>query len=268
MYIEDERDTAIKQLRRGRGLAVNAGAIGITLATATDPAERTEMAAYLTDFTARFTEVITAIKDMPLVREAAKSDPAKDAALEEIEGFAREIASVDPAETYGALSRDAASLLTTRARTATLPAFYLFIRAFEAAREEAGRERARHLEAQTAQLEKMFAEVEDIGRMIHLISLNASVEAARAGGESGRSFKVIADEIRSLAAKSAGLIDTTRAALSDPAGAVRVGAVRAGGHGAGSIGAGGLGAGRYGAGLAGAGAGADNRTGNNGARQG
>ncbi|MEO0677668.1 MAG: methyl-accepting chemotaxis protein, partial [Pseudomonadota bacterium] len=59
-------------------------------------------------------------------------------------------------------------------------------------------------------LDKMFTEVEDIGRMIHLISLNASVEAARAGGESGRSFKVIADEIRGLAQQASVLIDTTR----------------------------------------------------------
>ncbi|MEM1301801.1 MAG: methyl-accepting chemotaxis protein, partial [Pseudomonadota bacterium] len=59
----------------------------------------------------------------------------------------------------------------------------------------------------------MFSEVEQIGRMIHLISLNASVEAARAGGESGRSFKVIADEIRNLAQQSAALIDTTRASV-------------------------------------------------------
>ena len=83
-------------------------------------------------------------------------------------------------------------------------------KAHETARQAMTRERM-------AGLGKMFAEVEDIGRMIHLISLNASVEAARAGGESGRSFKVIADEIRSLAAKSADLIETTRSALRSEA---------------------------------------------------
>ncbi|MEL6691018.1 MAG: methyl-accepting chemotaxis protein, partial [Pseudomonadota bacterium] len=87
--------------------------------------------------------------------------------------------------------------------------------AFEAERAGFEEKRAQQVKEHAAQLEKMFGEVEDIGRMIHLISLNASVEAARAGGESGRSFKVIADEIRGLAAKSAQLIDTTRSAIRD-----------------------------------------------------
>ncbi|MGR3435828.1 MAG: methyl-accepting chemotaxis protein, partial [Shimia sp.] len=81
--------------------------------------------------------------------------------------------------------------------------------------ERRARTRARKAEMRerVATLDAMFTEVERIGRTIHLISLNASVEAARAGGESGRSFKVIADEIRALAHRAAEVIDTTRDGL-------------------------------------------------------
>ncbi len=210
MHSENELESAIKQLRRGRGLAVNAGAIGITLATADDPSERKEMAKYLGSFTERFCEVIADIRQMQIVRASKAEFPE---ALQELTGFAAEIEALDPADDFRALTRDRASQLTTRARDAALPAFYALIRAFEAERAKYEAQRARAVEKQAQQLEHMFGEVEDIGRMIHLISLNASVEAARAGGESGRSFKVIADEIRSLSAKSAELIDTTRDAL-------------------------------------------------------
>ncbi|MEM9437809.1 MAG: methyl-accepting chemotaxis protein [Pseudomonadota bacterium] len=216
MHSEEELETAIKQLRRGRGLAVNAGSIGITLATAEDPAERAEMAAFLTGFTTRFCNVVDGLAAMPIIRTHAADHPG---AFEEIKSFAAAIGALDPTDHFEALTRDSATKLTTRARDATLPSFYAFIRAFEGARAEAEGRRAAHLKDQTEQLERMFVEVEDIGRMIHLISLNASVEAARAGGESGRSFKVIADEIRSLAAKSAELIDTTRLAMRESASA-------------------------------------------------
>ncbi|MEM1233052.1 MAG: methyl-accepting chemotaxis protein [Pseudomonadota bacterium] len=207
MHTEEELETAIKSLRRGRGLAVNAGAIGITLATAQDPNERAEMAEYLKGFIARFCEVVKELATLPIMREAGRQNRGL---LDEIQGFAGEMADLDAEDDYAALTRDRATAHTTRAREKTLPAFYTFIRAFEAERAGFEARRTRQMQDQAVQLEKMFGEVEDIGRMIHLISLNASVEAARAGGESGRSFKVIADEIRGLAAKSAQLIDSTR----------------------------------------------------------
>ncbi|MEM1235380.1 MAG: methyl-accepting chemotaxis protein [Pseudomonadota bacterium] len=212
MHSDEDLETAIKMLRRGRGLAVNAGAIGITLATSVDAKERTEMAIFLGEFKKRFCELTRELLSLGIMRLAGNDHPDE---LKEIKEFSAEIETLDSSAHFKALTRDRATVITTRARDKTLPAFYIFIRRFEKERAENAGKNAARLRAQADQLEKMFGEVEDIGRMIHLISLNASVEAARAGGESGRSFKVIADEIRSLAAKSAELIDTTREAMRE-----------------------------------------------------
>jgi len=207
---EHHLDEPIKLLRKARGLAVNAGAIGITLATATDPDERSAMASALTGFIQRFLETIQAASTHPIVRQQSAEHAD---ALRNIQEFAQSLQSLDATGDYAGLDRDLACKMTADARDRALPAIYVFIRAFEARKAEAEQARATRMAEQANQLEHMFSEVEQIGRMIHLISLNASVEAARAGGERGRSFKVIADEIRSLAAKSAVLIDNTREAI-------------------------------------------------------
>jgi ArsR family metal-binding transcriptional regulator len=49
--------------------------------------------------------------------------------------------------------------------------------------------------------EVMAREIDKIADNIHIISLNASIEAAKAG-DNGKSFAVVADEIRSLAGKT------------------------------------------------------------------
>lgn len=72
------------------------------------------------------------------------------------------------------------------------------------------------LRAALAHVSRVSEEISLIARQTHLLALNAAIEAARAG-ESGKSFAVVAAEVKNLSAKTAqatGQIETTLAQLT------------------------------------------------------
>jgi len=80
--------------------------------------------------------------------------------------------------------------------------FDLFVSVFRRVAESADR------------IEEALRSIEEISELTNLLALNAAIEAARAGVH-GKGFKVVATEVKSLAAKSRTLTDTAASLLKE-----------------------------------------------------
>lgn len=66
----------------------------------------------------------------------------------------------------------------------------------------------KNIDQSSTQIESIIKTIKDIAFQTNILALNASVEAARAG-ENGKGFSVVADEVRSLAARSSEAAENT-----------------------------------------------------------
>lgn len=203
-------DHSISLLQRLKNFALNAGAISIECCTS-EGAHRAEAAVLLREFIGGYSEVLQNLLALPEVTHLSdKSEPLMTILTQ----LDRHLSAFNSAGDYASLSPEDAGKTVRMIRTDVMPAALSLQSQLRKLQKEQQDRETEAMGEKADALETMFTEVEQIGRMIHLISLNASVEAARAGGESGRSFKVIADEIRVLATRSAQLIESTRDTLA------------------------------------------------------
>ena len=192
-------DDAIALTGRARGHVLTVAITAMICASATSDEEREIHARELKQAGALYVDYIDRAR-----REAGPG--LGDRVMAErhlVRDFARRVEAL-PAD--GRIGREEALEIADHARNHVVVALYHIIVEMQRDQMEELDDQIRAMSDRARISERMIKEIERIGRTIKLISINASVEAARAGGEPGRTFKVIAQEVRQLSEQSAGML--------------------------------------------------------------
>ncbi|QPH52812.1 methyl-accepting chemotaxis protein [Pontivivens ytuae] len=198
---------ALTRLGTVRGLSLNLGALAIQYATAS--AEEAD------GLTPLMREMLDRALDGGAVvdgDEVATLDQRADAPANVIRSFLRDLRGLLSGQVR--IDRPTAVEIARRSREDVVPAVYDLLNLMAERNRAAADERIQEIERNRATIDGLVGQLEQIGLQVRLIALNASVEAARAGGEAGRSFGVISDEIRALAETATRLIGETKDRLS------------------------------------------------------
>ncbi|SFJ08785.1 methyl-accepting chemotaxis protein [Jannaschia pohangensis] len=193
-----------------RSHALTIGILAVSCATAETEAERDALWKELHEFQKSYAAAIAEkIKVAPFLGSIDEIAVQRRV----VTGFVDDLKALP--STPQELTRAKALDLCHHARTAVLPAIYFIIDVLTKYADEDANSRMMQMGEKAAMVDGMLTEMVRIGRMIGLISINASVEAARAGGESGRAFQVIAEEVRSLARQSSDVLDRMKRRMAE-----------------------------------------------------
>ena len=212
---------AITKVGHSRGFALNCGMLAVLCTTAESDDEHAALTAEFLTFREKYMSAVSPGTD---VGDYLSKFPDLAPHRRVAHDFCAALAAL-PDDRVD-MTRTQAADLARCARCDVLPATYIIINRLSDHETEQIAQRLIKMQEKSALVDGMLAEMTRIGRMIGLISINASVEAARAGGESGRSFQVIAEEVRSLARQSSDVLGRMKHRISEDDGDV----VKAGRH--------------------------------------